>query len=93
MSEIHEKADSGRDPTTEAIRDYIYTQFPHAKHQIRSDDDQLLANSVVDSLGILEIVEFLVEKFQVEVTDEDLNPENFGSINALAAFVRGKREA
>ena len=91
MSEMQEKRESERDSTAETIREYIHAQFPHAKYQLRTDHDALLDTGVVDSLGILEIVDFLAETFRIEVSDEDLNPENFGSITKLAAFVGGKK--
>ena len=92
MSEMREKREKQHDSTIETIRKYIHVHFPHAKRQLHTDDDALLDTGVVDSLGILEIVDFLVETFEIEVSDEDLSPENFGSITTLAAFVRRRKE-
>jgi acyl carrier protein len=50
----------------------------------------LLASDLLDSMGITQTVVFLEERFGVEVGDEDLVPENFRSIDAMLAFVRGK---
>ena len=44
----------------------------------------------MDSLGILELVNFLIEAFGITVSDEDLLPENFNSIDNLATFVGRK---
>lgn len=92
MSDMAERRDSAGDSTTARIRDYIHSQFPQARRRLQTDEDALLDTGVVDSLGILEIVDFLTETFRIDVTDEDLNPENFGSIAKLAAFVRTKTE-
>lgn len=83
MSESAERDDEA----IEKIRSFVRAQFPHAKQHLRSDDDSLLDSGVVDSLGVLEIVTFLTAEFGIEVTDEDLNPDTFGSISSLAAFV------
>jgi acyl carrier protein len=53
-------------------------------------DDDLLAQEVLDSQGTLELVAFLEERFGIEVGDEDLVPENFKSVNAIAAFAERK---
>lgn len=53
-------------------------------------DRDLLASDLLDSQGILEIVVFLEERFDIEIGDEDLIPENFQSVDAMAAFVARK---
>ncbi len=75
------------------IREFILRQFPLAKRRPLSDDDSLLESGTVDSLGILELVNFVTEQFGIEVTDEDLQPENFDSIASLTTFVEQRRRA
>ncbi len=53
-------------------------------------EEDLLAAELIDSLGITELVSFLEARFGITIGDEDLTPENFRSIDAIAAFVRGK---
>ena len=53
-------------------------------------DEDLLANGVVDSHGLMEIVGFLEDRYKVVVTDDDLLPENFQSLERIEAFVAGK---
>ena len=54
-------------------------------------DESLLENGVIDSTGVLELVFFLEEQFGIEVDTSEVLPENFDSINRLAAYVRQKR--
>ena len=70
------------------IRSFLVQQFPAAKNI--SDDDPLLRNSLIDSLGILEVVTFLEKEFAIIVSDEELLPENFESVGRLSNFVRQK---
>ena len=63
-------------------------QFPRTKNV--TDDAALLKNGVIDSLGILEVVSFVENEFSITVVDEDLMPENFGSIKSIAAFIQAK---
>jgi acyl carrier protein len=53
-----------------------------------SDDTDLLATGILDSLGILQLVAYIDETFNIEVPDEDVVYENFYSINALTTFLK-----
>jgi acyl carrier protein len=53
-------------------------------------DDDLLASGVLDSVGITQLVSFVEEEFGVEVGDDDLVAENFGSIGKILEFVESK---
>jgi acyl carrier protein len=54
------------------------------------DDDGLLSNGVLDSLGILEVVTFVEQEFAITIIDDELVPENFQSISRLGVFVQAK---
>jgi acyl carrier protein len=47
---------------------------------------------MIDSQGILEVVAFIEQEFSVIVVDEELSPENFESIDRIAAFIRNKKQ-
>ncbi len=51
-------------------------------------DEDLLASDTLDSLGIVELVSFLEARFGISVSDDDLVPENFKSIDEIVAFVK-----
>ncbi len=55
-------------------------------------DDSLLERGIVDSTGILEVVEHIEEEYGINVRDEELIPDNFDSIEKLGAYVRRKQE-
>jgi acyl carrier protein len=56
-----------------------------------ADDESLIESGIVDSTGILELIEFLESDFSIEVTEAETVPQNLGSIEALVAFVTGKQ--
>jgi acyl carrier protein len=57
------------------------------------DDASFLESGVVDSTGVLELVLFAEETFGIQVDDHDVVPENFDSVNQLAAYIaRQQRE-
>jgi acyl carrier protein len=54
-------------------------------------DENLLSKGIVDSHGVMELVGFLEDRYGISVGDEDLSPENFESVQSIAAFVERKR--
>ena len=56
-------------------------------------DESLMENEVVDSTGILELVFFVEDQFGIKIDTSEVLPENFDSINALAAYIRRKQDA
>ena len=79
--------------TRDQIRQFIFEKFPLAKSRSLEDSSALLEEGVLDSLGILELVEYLQTELGVNVEDDDLVPENFASVDAITAFVESKTEA
>lgn len=73
------------------VEQFIRDKFNIGAHRQLNTDTLLLDSGVVDSIGILEIVSFIEENFAIGVADDDLLPENFGSISAITAFVERKR--
>ncbi len=55
--------------------------------------DQLVEEGIVDSTGILELIEFLESNFGIEVAEAETLPENLGSIASLTRFVLSKQPA
>jgi acyl carrier protein len=56
-----------------------------------SDDDSLVEEGIVDSTGILELIEFLESHFGIEVSEAETVPENLDSISRLTQFVASKK--
>ena len=50
-------------------------------------DLSLVEEGVVDSYGIIDLIEFLESQFDVAVPDEDITKENFGSINKMTEYI------
>jgi acyl carrier protein len=56
-------------------------------------DDNLLISGLIDSLGIMRLVSFIEDNFQVNVPPEDVTIENFQSISILSAYLETRAEA
>ncbi len=71
------------------IRTYYLEIYPHSGSTL-DDDTDLLNEWFVDSLGVVQTVQFLEDTFGIDIGSADINADNFHSIRTLAAFVLGK---
>jgi acyl carrier protein len=77
-----------QDIVAERLRKFLVKQFPAMKNV--GNEEPLLNNGLIDSLGVLDVVAFIEKEFGISVSDEDLLPENFGSVRSLSNFVGQK---
>jgi acyl carrier protein len=78
---------------SDTVRQFILKQFPQARSRSLSNDEHLLENGIVDSLGVIDIVTFIESEFHLTVEDEDLVPEHFQSIERIAAYVENRQRS
>ncbi len=57
------------------------------------DDEDIFALGFVNSLFAMQLVTFVEQQFQITIENEDLNLDNFRTINALTELVRRKQAA
>jgi acyl carrier protein len=74
------------------IRDFLLgdLDWPGDPDTLGSDTP-LLEGDALDSVGIYELVTFLEERYGIEIHDEDVVPEHFGTIGSVAALVAARR--
>ena len=58
-------------------------------HDLKDDED-IFALGFINSLAALQLVNFLEKEFGISIEDEDLDIQNFNTINAIASFVERK---
>ena len=73
------------------VHQFVLDKFPAARAAGLAADGELLDHGIVDSLGVLEIILFVQSRFGVHMDDEEMVPDNFHSIPALAELVHRKR--
>lgn len=71
------------------IRTFLVDNFLFGRNEKLRDDEPLLGN-VVDSTGVVELVVFLQERFEITVEDEEVTTENLGSVQNTVAFIERK---
>jgi acyl carrier protein len=76
------------------IRAYIHENFLYMRGDFElGEQDSLLGNGIIDSMGVMELISFLEEAFEVVVGDADITEANLGSLAAITDYVEAHRSA
>jgi len=73
----------------DAIRRFIVVDLGWAGSDELTDDYPLLEAGVLDSIGLVHVMTFLQDEFDLDVFDRDVITRDFASIGSIARFVRG----
>ena len=73
------------------IRDFVNQRLLFDDTRFHYDDGtSFLASGIVDSMGVLELADFAAKEFGLQVDLTEVTPENFDSVQGLAAYIRRK---
>lgn len=76
------------------VRDFICgTMLVGLSDQTIEPDESLVQRGVVDSTGVLELVEFLQDRFKIRVADDEITTDNLDTLNAITGYVQRKLAA
>ena len=76
------------------IKTFIHDNFLLGdKKKMINEDESFLQNGIIDSTGVLELVNFIEDTYNIKVEDEELVPENLDSIKNLIAYISRKQSA
>lgn len=74
----------------ETIRKYVIENFLFGDDSQLEEDTSFLESGIIDSTGILELIEFIEETYDIRIEDEELIPENLDSIQSVVQFLERK---
>jgi acyl carrier protein len=77
----------------ETVRAFVIENFLFGNGAGLAGNTSFVREGIIDSAGILELVAFLEKTFGIRIEDEELTPENLGSLDALSRFLETKRAA
>ena len=79
-------------PDIDPLREFIRRQFLFDEDAALADDDPLFPD-VIDSLGVMEVVTFVEERYGIAVDEDELLVDNFRSLAAIGALIDRKHDA
>jgi acyl carrier protein len=75
------------------VRDFILDNFMMGRDpEDLTDSGSLLDLNVIDSTGVLELVGFLEETYEITIEDDELIPENLDSLDKIEEFIKRKKQ-
>lgn len=74
----------------EKIKDFIVNNFLFGEDNGFNGETSFLEEGIVDSMGILELISFLEETFNIKIEDDELIPQNLDSLNNITNFLEKK---
>ncbi|MCY0947556.1 phosphopantetheine-binding protein [Streptomyces antarcticus] len=74
------------------IKNFVITEFlPGTPAGELAVDHDLLNDGVIDSLGVLKLIAWVEDRFELAIGDADLDPNNFRSVEAIDTFIADAR--
>lgn len=84
-------SDNGSDVKS-ILRDFVKNNFLYSTdiNEVL-DDTSFTDNSIIDSTGVLELIDFLEDRFEISIENDEVIPENLDSFNKLEVFINNKK--
>ena len=74
----------------EAVKEFIIENFLFGEEEQLLPDTDFFDKGIIDSTGVIELVSFMEETFNISVDDEELIPENLSSLKNVDVFLQKK---
>lgn len=74
----------------ETVHEFIVENFLFGDGEQLTNETSFLDSGIIDSTGILELITFLEETYNITIEDDELIPENLDSLNSVAKFIEQK---
>ena len=73
-----------------AVREFVISNFLYGDNSALTDDTSFLESGIIDSTGMLELIGFVENTFQLRIRPEELVAENLDSVTRVANFLARK---
>jgi acyl carrier protein len=82
------------DDVIAAARGFVMQNFLYTRpHAVLEPEEPLLGAGIIDSMGVIELVDWISSTYGIYVEDDEITEENLGSLGSIARYVAGKRGA
>ncbi|MBV5315347.1 MAG: acyl carrier protein [Prolixibacteraceae bacterium] len=80
-----------KDAIQELLLDFLCQQFLVEKEDIELDKS-LVDTGIIDSMGLIEISAYLQREYEIKITEEKMNRNNFGSVVKIVDFILREKD-
>ncbi|MEL6137146.1 MAG: acyl carrier protein [Cyanobacteria bacterium J06626_23] len=75
--------------TQDILKQYISKTLLSGRQQVEADDD-LLGEEIIDSMGVMQLVAFVEDRFECEIPQSDITITHFRTIKAIDAYLANR---
>ena len=75
----------------ETIIDYVQSNLIGGSDSTVTETDDLLGSGLVDSMGMMSLIGFIENEFELKVPPEDMTIENFMTIGAIGDYLQRRK--
>ena len=79
------------DPVND-VKEFIIENFLFGDEEQIELETDFFEKGIIDSTGVIELVSFMEETFEISIDDEELIPDNLSSLKNINAFLQQKKE-
>lgn len=72
------------------IKEFVLENFLFGDGEMLKEDTDFFKKGIIDSTGILELICFLEESFDITIEDDDITQKNFSSVNSVNNYLTKK---
>jgi acyl carrier protein len=73
-----------------AVKEFIIENFLFGEVESLDLETDFFDKGIIDSTGVIELVDFLEKSFDISVEDEELIPQNLSSLQKIDDFLSKK---
>lgn len=78
--------------STESVKDFILENFLFGDENRFDETTSFMQEGIIDSIGMMELIDFLEAHYNVKIEDNELIPENLDSLSNIQRFVSSKKD-
>lgn len=69
------------------ILDYLKNNSFMERETTISDSASLTQSGIIDSIGLLELIDYICETYSIEIPEDMLTPDNFDSLQGITNLI------
>ena len=77
----------------ESVREFIVENFLFGDEEGLNPNTSFIQESIIDSIGMIELTDFIESHYQINIKDHELIPQNLDSLENLETFITQKSQS
>ena len=78
--------------SVEPVREFILDNFLFGDENGFNKQTSFVQEGIIDSIGMMELIDFLETHYDIKIEDSELVPENLDSLSSIQTFISGKKD-